>query len=282
MNDALAALMTGGLIGLTAYCMAKGEPIPTEAQMLQALREVKPRLTQTIHIDTTQAHSNQPYPIAGQSMLVLNPATPSLPVYIRLNEPESDQIELTKQRTIKAPFYRFFITNAVGVGTLTIIVNKASAVELNAADVNVNIIAQTISNLLMTFNAQNVGVYLQPEWAALKGTDISLNAFSFTIPPGDYAIGDYMVPTGKTLYINVIEGHMYGTYANDKDAPQVFEVELSAASLGGDVDFGGNGGMSIVLSRPLVVESEDNLLFYLWNWSHHNGNGTVTLLGYLV
>lgn len=155
--DTLTALTVGGLGGLVAYCLAKGEPLPTEAQLLKALEENKPRLTHTIQIDTIMARDKKPYPISGQSLFVLNPQDPSQPVYICLNEPESDRIELTAQRTIKAPFYRFYITNAAGSGILTIIINKASVVELEAADVNVNIVAQNLGTISVNITAQTIG-----------------------------------------------------------------------------------------------------------------------------
>jgi len=173
--DALTALTVGGLGGLVGYCLAKGEPLPTEAQLLKALEENKPRLTHTIQIDTTVARDKEPFPISGQSLFVLNPQDASQPVYIHLNEPESDRIELTAQRTIKAPFYRFYITNTTGTGILTIIINKASVVELEEAVTNINM---TASGIMLPVDIQAQYVDLDTnikKWGgtALTGANIT-------------------------------------------------------------------------------------------------------------
>lgn len=290
-QNALLALAVCGLGGLAGYALVKGklteekaegEPMPTKEQELETLINVKPRLTETIHIDTTQARDKTPYSIAGQSIFVLNPATPSLPVYIRLNEPESDQIELTEQRTIKAPFYRFYITNAVGTGTLTVIINKVSAVELNAANINANIVAQTIENLLMTFNAQTVGVYLQPEWATTQNQDKNLRYIAYNKAPETFVEGGYTVPPGKTLYIVSIETFIYSYAAADGDKPQHFYAGVFNEAGTFDISLGGSGGTVMNLTRPLRANAGDQVGFSMNNMSNHNCNMGICAQGYEI
>lgn len=290
-QNALLALAVCGLGGLAGYALVKGklteeqaegEPMPTEEQALKALMEVKPRLTQTIHIDTTQSHTNQLYSIAGQSIFVLNPETPSQPVYIQLNEPESDRIELTAQRSIKAPFYRFYITNEVGTGILAIIVNKVSVVELNAANINANIVAQTIENLLMTFNAQSVGVYLQPEWATKEGKDKTF-LFSGVNKAVDDSVSDsYSVPAGKTLYITSIQASTYASASAEADKPQHFLAGIWTDSGSFDVRFGGSGGAVLSLPQSLRTGIADQVNFYIYNFSNHICNLGINAQGYEI
>ena len=140
MANGLEALLAGGLVG---YILGKSPVVSTEADIIKALREVKPQLVRNIAIDTSETRTLQEYPYSGHSIFVTNPEVPSLPVYIRLNEPDGEQVKLTAQRSIKAPFYRFFITNAAGSGILDIVVSQISILELAEAVTNINIVAST-------------------------------------------------------------------------------------------------------------------------------------------
>ena len=164
MSQVLAAALAGGFVG---YLLGKDERPPTEAELVNALREAKPQLFRTVQIDTSTERDNQSYPIAGQSIYVVNPEEPTQPVYIRLNEPDAPEIEVTAQRKIKAPFYRFYISNPAGAGTLQLQVNKTAATDLVESDINVNIMASTAvvdisvtgSTVMMPVDLQ--GAYIQ-------------------------------------------------------------------------------------------------------------------------
>jgi len=301
--DALLALMICGLGGIAGYALikgklteeqmlkaleeakaegeAEGELIPTEEQVLKALVNAKPRLTHTVYIDTTQPHTNQQYPIAGQSIFVLNPETPSKPAYVRLNELDSDEIELTAQRSIKAPFYRFFVTNEAGTGTLTIIVNKVSVVELSAANINANIVAQTIENLLMTFNAQTVGVYLVPDWATKEGNAKSFRATAFNVARGSGATATYTVPAGKTLYLNYLSAANYAYLGADADKDQMC-IALLAVNGVVKLYVGGNGGCAVSFTTPFRVNAGEQLGATVQNWANHNTYVDITVMGYEI
>lgn len=129
MVDPVSLLIAGGAIG---YAIARdGKTIvPVTGQ---DLRESKPSFEKKIEIDTSVAHSealkNWEYPEEGNLIYVVNPTTPTGTVYIRFNEPEAQDWDLTKLRKIRFPFYRFFITNTAGTGTLEIRVARGLQVE---------------------------------------------------------------------------------------------------------------------------------------------------------
>lgn len=129
MVDPISLLIAGGAIG---YAIARdGKTIvPITGQNL---RESKPSFEKKIEIDTSVAHNeatkNWEYPEEGNLIYVVNPTTPIDDVYVRFNEPDAADWKLTELRKIRFPFYRFFITNAAGTGTLEIRVARGLQVE---------------------------------------------------------------------------------------------------------------------------------------------------------
>lgn len=142
MNEVIVGLLSG----LVGYSLGKEKP-PTDAEVVNYLRERKPVLFKTIPIDTSVARENVEFPSVGVLLFVENPDTPTKPVYVRLNEPDSDKIDLTTQRKVKIPFYRFFITNEAGAGTLDLVVCKTSIVEF----------AESVANVLVKGSYDNSG-----------------------------------------------------------------------------------------------------------------------------
>lgn len=138
----MSEVVTGLIGGLVGYSLAKEKP-PTDAEIVDYLRERKPIFFRNVPIDTSVARENVEIPSAGILLFVENPGTPTKSVYVKLNEPDSEKIDLTTQRKIRMPFYRLFISNEAGVGILNLVVCKTSIVELAEAVVNMKITAQT-------------------------------------------------------------------------------------------------------------------------------------------
>jgi len=94
---------------------------------------------------------------------------------------------------------------AQSVGNIAVNI-AASAVTLNVAiassavTLNVDIKAQTLTNLNIQINAQAVGVYLQPDWNVLQGTDKNLVGTADVDTDTWTKVLEYTVPTGKTFY----------------------------------------------------------------------------------
>lgn len=137
-----------GLGGIAGYAARKdGQLVPVNYnQVAQFLESAKPKLMEPIKIDTSVARTDPlEYREGGILLYVHNPATPSGSVYIRLNEPDAPELDLTTLRMIKGPFYRFFIRNAAGTGTLELSVSKAFQIELAPGEIDTAIQSSTIA-----------------------------------------------------------------------------------------------------------------------------------------
>ena len=167
---------------------------------------------------------------------------------------------------------------------INIVANEVTLpVSITAAAVTIpiKIIAQEVA-VDISIHAQTVGVYLQPEWAAKIGIDVCLSCFNFAVPRGDFSEGYFEVPTGKTLFLSSIHAYSYASQAADGDLPHAFEVQLQSGLLGYVIDFGGNTGASVTLPRPQRFDSEDYLLYQVWNWANHDCNLGLWMLGYFI
>lgn len=129
VDPTLALLVASGAIG---YAIGRDGKtvVPVTANDLQAS---KPTFEKKLEIDTSVAHDeatkNWEYNEEGNLIYVVNPTTPTTTVYARFNEPDAPDWDLTALRKIRFPFYRFFITNTAGSGTLEIRVARGLQVE---------------------------------------------------------------------------------------------------------------------------------------------------------
>jgi len=150
----LISALFGGLVG---YAMASGGKTPTDAEVIEALRSSKPTFFNRLSLNTATTRTNEKHEIVGNFLKVENPEDVDVSVYVRLNELESEPIDLTKEGLIKAPIYRFYITNSAGTGTLNLTVGRAFGFELQDAITKVDIVAQHISELSVDISAQSIG-----------------------------------------------------------------------------------------------------------------------------
>lgn len=116
--DLITAAFLGGAFG---YCVrgpgGKTEPVDWD-RLLKYLANAKPVLYETTEIDCSTAHTNnEPIHKAGDYIRV-EQHSPSVPVYLQLNEPDAAKINLLAEKEINAPFYRLFVTNAAGSGSI--------------------------------------------------------------------------------------------------------------------------------------------------------------------
>jgi len=144
-EEALLAALLAGTVGWTIGHEGKIKLAPLESQVVDTLRNDKPELIKEYPIDLSVARNAQEVVLTGTLIYVENPNDVTGPVYIQLNEPESAQIDLTKQRRIKGTFYRFFITNAAGTGTLNLRLSRSKFFQFDESQLEIKIVAQSVN-----------------------------------------------------------------------------------------------------------------------------------------
>lgn len=160
------------------------------------------------------------------------------------------------------------------------------AVNIAAADIGnigIDIKANTLGNLTIDIEAQSIGVHLQPEWAALQGTDKGFNALTADLATGLYTSATYAVPEGATLYIAFIAGWCTANLAADRDNNQMMAISIYDETAGSYLFFcGGNGGAIANLTKPIVIPAEHTVWFMCWNFANHNCDVRVSAGGWEV
>jgi len=147
------------------------------------------------------------------------------------------------------------------------------------ATLGINITAQSLAELIIKINAQAVGIYLQPEWAALQGIQKTFLCSTM----GSYT--SYTVPKGKTLYIGTLTcvglatNSEYGTWETLVEAKVIDWTTTTVLGL-----IGGEGGGGISFPTPMKALAEHEVRLYLMNNSAHNGNvaGEALMTGYEI
>jgi len=139
-------------------------------------------------------------------------------------------------------------------------------INIAASDITMNVAVTGTANI--SINAQTIGVYLQPEWAAKEGTHKTLDGLASGISFGEEAAINYTVPAGKTLFINSFSGRSNSDVAENADANQICGGYISVA---GDyfAQIGGNGGFSMLFPVPVVASSGQLVIATIYNYSNH-------------
>ena len=120
------------------------------------------------------------------------------------------------------------------------------------------------------FEAQSMGVYLQPEWAALQAVDKNFTGLIADVDFGETVYIEYRVPAGKTLYITDVAAACAAHNAVDGDLPQHFWAYLANVSTTGFLTrLGGNGGMAIVYNKPKVFLAGESMRFCAGSAAKH-------------
>lgn len=106
------------------------------------------------------------------------------------------------------------------------------------------------------YQGEKAGVYLEPEWAAREGRDRLFTMLALNQTFGMFAGVTYIVPVGRTLYITYISVYCGATNAADADNNQMVHLVIFTPDvLTRAIRLGGNGGFSMVLIQPLVIQA---------------------------
>lgn len=162
------------------------------------------------------------------------------------------------------------------------------------ADIDVNITNATINvagtltvivagSAAINFTAQNVGIYLQPEWAVKEGTDKSIGGATVEVAAWDKAMYDYAVPGGKTLQLVHFGGYIFSDVEAEGDQfirCQAFIEDLTS----GEHFFlaGGESGFSIDSPRSITIPGGRTCRITIFNRSNKVCNVGAEAIGYEV
>ena len=144
-------------------------------------------------------------------------------------------------------------------------------------------IAEGVKELSINVTAQDVGVYLQPEWAAKEGTDKNFYMGGDNIATATGISLVYTVPVAKTLYITQGSFSIVANLAADRDTNQIGVFYIVNATIPLFLmRMGGNGGGQFILPKPLVVVGGHTINIDVINYANHSVNLALTCLGYEV
>mgnify|MGYP001574539190 CR=1 FL=1 len=124
------------------------------------------------------------------------------------------------------------------------------------------------------FSPTAVDVILRPEWAAQEGTDKQFLAEDVKTYR-QLVETIYTVPAGRKLIITDLIGRAFATAAANADLNQIMEITCftDTTEL---VIVGGNGGLAVTLSKPLVILA--GALFSLRTYCNANHEMNVAAL----
>ena len=167
----------------------------------------------------------------------------------------------------------------IAASKVTLPINiKSSEIALN-----VNISAQSIGNLTIDIQAQSVGVYLQPEWAAKQGIDKNIRGLANDEGWGGSLKVAYTVPEGKTLYITLVTaGGRANEEANGSKIQNIRVVLFNQTTETFVLETAGEGGVVVPLAKPVVVGEEEEINLFAYSYAAHNSNLYGTIMGYEV
>jgi len=156
-------LLAGAVVGWVLKPNGQVQAV-TQPTITDYLKTETPSLIEALSLDTTQVRNTEEYDLVGSCIFIENPTDCSQPVYIRLNEKDAPQMELTSKKKITGQFYRFFIDNVAGTGTLNLKISRAEIFDFQDAKVQVN-----ITNSNISVNITNSSINMK-----LTGSDIMM------------------------------------------------------------------------------------------------------------
>ena len=210
--------------------------------------------------------------------------------FIRINSPVGDPIPLEAFNPYihQGSFSSIWLETPARPGmTITLMICRAGSQAI-AHTVRTVITAQlanitvTATNLSIAIDAQNVGIILQPEWAAITGDDLSLHALAFDRARGSGTEVWYEVPAGRTFYVTQFCGSCYAFNAADSELNQMCYGFVQNAVATNYSTIGGNGGFVVTYTKPLVITAGTIIYFGIRNRSNHNCTCSVMGSGYLI
>lgn len=127
MDPALLGLGVGGIMGYIIKPGKNGEQIMTPIRVnREQLQAQKPLIYKIITLDMATVRNLEEFLETADQILIINRGA-SVACQIRLNEDVYPPIDLRDMRELNGLFWRFYITNAAGVGSIDLILFKGGA-----------------------------------------------------------------------------------------------------------------------------------------------------------
>ena len=149
-------------------------------------------------------------------------------------------------------------------------------IQAQYVDLDINIKSQEVT-INIDIDAQSVGVYLQPDWNVLQGTDKNITASKPLPDNTSVIILDYTVTAGKTFYVCQWG---FSAFGNTGCWSALFyfhnEVSTDVALSGGMV------GNSHSLSKPVAIAAGDRIVITNVQWSGEPLVGYAFIGGYEI
>jgi len=162
---------------------------------------------------------------------------------------------ITLDINIKSQTANINVNLAASAITLDINIKSQTAninVKIAASDVTVTV--SVTGTAQVNLYAQNVGLYLKPEWEAKEGNDKGFQISNVNMVWGNSSYVEYDVPAGKTLYITSMGFGIFSAASDDYDHYLYGECYIyNATSVATIARVGGLGGGSLPFSQPLVI-----------------------------
>ncbi len=133
------------------------------------------------------------------------------------------------------------------------------------------------------FSPTAADVVLRSEWHTIEGHEKTLVLVDPILASRAGTTLSYVVPAGKTLYINKYTFQECSSFAADADERQQIFVAVTRG-LGGDVvlSWGGDGGGAISLSQPDRFDAGETVFMILFNMSGHTADVDFLAGGYEI
>lgn len=146
----------------------------------------------------------------------------------------------------------------------------------------ISVIHKIIDDVPISWQRQVVGVYLQPEWAALQRNDLVVSGFA-TQNIGTYLTIGYLVPANRVVFINQMGFEIQAELAANRNNNQIGSLILHHGGLGIELAIlGGNGGGHTSFPRPFVFEAGETVVGYVVNGANHSANVWGAFSGYYM
>ena len=153
-------------------------------------------------------------------------------------------------------------------GTRSIVISRADI------QMPIDVQHQTV-NVKTNFKEQEVGVYSQPEWATKEGIQKSDSIFGDEVAEEGSPYSDYVVTTGKTLYITQLSGMLVPS--PPEGVPDLDPMAVGVTDTTASIEYfrvGGDGGCGMALPSPIKIPSGHNVRLHVYNCAPY----TVSIL----